>query len=350
MRLGKCIYNEEGLILLNHHVELSQLLITRLQQLGIDFLYVEDSATEDVQVDEPISGETRVRALSEIRSNFRSVMEGTSKLKLSKQAVMGKAFGNVMKLIMDDLSSREGTMVMLLNMNVLNNYLFQHSLNVCIYSTLLGMVSGYSKEQLLTLGMGSLLHDIGKTKINLELVKRPRKLSPEEFSEVKKHAEHGFKLLKDEPNIPLLAAHCAFQHHEREDGTGYPRGICGSEIHDFAKWVAITDCYDALTTHRPYRNAMLPHQAMEMLFAGATTLFDYKKVSTFRDNVAIYPIGITVTLDSGEKGVVVRVNPAVPQRPVVRVLFDADSQRITQPFEIDLSTKLTRFVSKVVEY
>jgi len=114
--------------------------------------------------------------------------------------------------------------------------------------------------------------------------------------------------------------------------------------------VAITDCYDALTTHRPYRNALLPHQAMEVLFASATTLFDYKKVSLFRDNVAIYPVGLTVTLDSGEKGVVVGVNPAIPQRPIVRVLYNADSQRLTQPYEVDLSTKLTRFVSKVVEF
>jgi HD-GYP domain-containing protein (c-di-GMP phosphodiesterase class II) len=350
MRLAKCIFNEEGIILLNEHVELTQSLVNRLQQLGVDFVYIEDAETDDITIEDPISDETKFKALTEIRNQFRLSLEGGSKSKFSKSHFMGKAFSNVMKMIMEDLDSREGTMIMLMNMNVLNNYLFQHSLNVCIYSTMLGMVNGYSKEELTTLGMGALLHDIGKTKINQEIIKKPGPLTTEEFAEVQKHAEFGFRLLKDEPNMPLLAAHCAFQHHEREDGSGYPRGIKGSEIHDYAKWIAVADSYDAMTTHRPHRLAMLPHQAMEILFAGVETLYEHKKVAIFRDNVAIYPLGLSVVVSTGERGVVVRIIPAVPQRPVVRILVDADGQKVSQPYDLDLSERLTIFISGVDDW
>jgi HD-GYP domain-containing protein (c-di-GMP phosphodiesterase class II) len=347
MKLAKCIFNEEGLALLNEGFELTQVLITRLERLGVDFVYIQDTETSDLVVEDSISQETRVRALSELKVQYKKIMEESSKSKFSKNNFMGRAFANLIKMIMDDLDSREGTHIMLLNMNVLNNYVFNHSLNVCIYATMLGMANGYSREEIAILGMGALLHDIGKTKINQDLLKKPGPLSPEEFAEIQKHAELGFKILKDEPNMPLLAAHCAFQHHEREDGSGYPRGIKSKEIHDFAKMIAIIDSYDAMTTHRPYRLAMLPHQAMEILFSGVETKYDCKKVALFRDNVAIYPLGLSVKLSSGEKGVVVLINPAIPQRPKVRIFEDADGHKVTQPYEVDLSSQLTVFISEV---
>ncbi|TVY11566.1 HD-GYP domain-containing protein [Paenibacillus cremeus] len=350
MRLGRCIFSEEGIILLNENVELTQGLIQRLQQYGVDFVYIKDAVTDDIQIEDPLSGETRMKAITEIRTHYRAFMETTGQRKLSKSHVLGKAFGNVMKMILDDLNEKPGTMIMLMNMNVLNTYLYQHSLNVCVYTTMLGMVNGYSRDDLMTLGLGALLHDIGKTKINQALIQKPGRLTSEEFDEIKKHTEIGFRMLKDEPNMPLLSAHCAFQHHERENGSGYPRGIKGKEIHDYAKWIAVADSYDAMTTHRAHRLAMLPHQAMENLFAGVGTLYEQKKVALFRDNVAIYPLGLTVTLSSGERGVVVRINPAVPQRPVVRVLEGPDGEIFKAPYEVDLSSKLTVFVSKVDEH
>jgi len=348
MRLGKCIFSEEGIVLLNVGAELNEALIRRLQQFGIDYLYIADPVTEDVRISDPISDETRARAIQEVKTHFRSFMEKNSMSKVSKGQVLGRAFGNVMKMIIDDLSeNKPGTLIMLTNMNVMNNYLYQHSLNVCIYVTMLGMVNGYTRDQLMTIGMGALLHDIGLTKVPATLLNKAGRLSSEEYEEIKKHPELGFKLLKDEPNMPLLSAHCAFQHHEREDGSGYPRGVGSKDIHDYAKWIAVADSYDAMTTHRAHRTAMLPHQAMEILFAGVGTLYDQKKVALFRDNVAIYPLGVTVLLSSKEKGVVVGINPAVPQRPIIRVLEDADGQRLSQPYEVDLSEKLTLFIEQV---
>ncbi|WP_338042483.1 HD-GYP domain-containing protein [Paenibacillus ginsengarvi] len=347
MRLARKVYNEEGFVLLAEHVELSQGMIQRLSQYGIPHLYIEDSRTNDVIVQDPISEETRRMAIGTIRSNFKRIMMDTLPRRSVNQPFIGKAFKDALGLIIDDLSQNPTAMIMLTDISVTDHYLYQHSLNVCIYATMLGLSEGYSHQDLAVLGLGALLHDIGKTKIPLDILQKPGKLSGSEFEAMKRHTEFGYMLLKDEPNIPLLSAHCALQHHERIDGSGYPRGIRGGEIHEFAKWIGLVDSYDAMTSNRVYRSAMLPHQAVEALYAGANTLYETSMVEHFRDKVAIYPLGTTVTLNTGESGVVVDINSQSPQRPIVRVLVDADGQPLHAPYEIDMSKHLSLVVVSV---
>ncbi|MEI7026155.1 HD-GYP domain-containing protein [Paenibacillus sp. y28] len=348
MRLGKKIYSEEGLVLLGEHVELTDALIRRLDQLGINYVYVEDPRTDDITVPDMITDETRRRAMGEIRGQFRKLMDESTRRKGAPALQLSKTFGSVLNMVIDDLSRHETAMAMLMNLSICDHYLYQHSLNVCVYSTMLGMCAGYSQDELFTLGLGALLHDIGKTQISMDLLNKPGSLTASEFDAMKRHAEIGYRLLKDEPNIPLLSAHCAFQHHERLDGSGYPRGIGGSEIHDFARWIGLVDSYDAMTTHRVYRGAMLPHQALEVLYTGSGTLYDKDKIELFRDRVAIYPLGLSVQLNTGETGVVVDINANYPARPIVRILQDADGQE-TAPYEVDLSKQHTLLITNVSE-
>ncbi|WP_284641228.1 HD-GYP domain-containing protein [Paenibacillus silviterrae] len=349
MKLGKKIYNSDGLVLLNEGVELSSSLIKRLGDHGVDFVYISDPRTDDIVIRELISDETRAAAISGIKQSFRTAMEDHMKRKAVGALQVGKVFRNLLTMILDDLSSHKDAMIMLTNIHTMDDYLYQHSLNVCIYSTMLGMAHGYSREELMTLGLGSLLHDIGKTQIPIQLLRKNDRLTDEEYLVIKKHAEFGYRFLKDEPNIPLLSAHCAFQHHERVDGSGYPRGLKGDEIHEYARWIGLVDSYDAMTTHRVYRRAMLPHQAMEILYAGTGTLYDMKKIELFRDKIAIYPLGVTVTLNTGETGVVCDLNPSVPHRPTVRILKNAYGEDIQSPFDIDLSQQMTLLITGVGE-
>ncbi|WP_054797854.1 HD-GYP domain-containing protein [Paenibacillus sp. tmac-D7] len=347
MRLGKKIYNSDGLTLLAEQVELTQNLIRRLESHGIDYVYIDDPRTHDLVIRDVISDETRVRAIAEIRESFRRIGENQVKRKGVGHLQLGKTFRSLLDLILQDLSCNKDAMIMLTNISVMDEYLYQHSLNVCIYSTMLGMADGYGQEELTTLGLGALLHDIGKTQIPSELLRKKEPLTDEEFSHIKRHTNFGFQFLKDEPNIPLLAAHCAFQHHERLNGSGYPRGLKGDEIHEYARWIGLVDSYDAMTTHRVYRKAMLPHQAMEILFTGTGSLFDKPKIELFRDKIAIYPIGVTVTLNTGEKGVVVDLNAKVPHRPIVRLLEDEAGQMLDGSKEIDLSKVHTVLITGV---
>ncbi|MEX1028468.1 MAG: HD-GYP domain-containing protein [Paenibacillaceae bacterium] len=347
MKLGKRIYNEDGLILLNENFELSQGIINRLANLGIDLIYVLDSRTDDIIIRDPITDSTRAKAIPEIRSNFRRLMADSGKKKAVNTPFLDKPFRDIMSMIIDDLSSHGDAMIMLTNLSIVDHYLYQHSLNVCIYTTMLGMAYGYDRDELMTLGLGSLLHDIGKALVPQEILAKPGKLTDEEFTTIQKHAELGFQILKEEPNIPLLAAHCAYQHHERIDGSGYPRGIKGEEIHEYSRWIGITDSYDAMTSARTYRSAMLPHQALEVLYTGSGTLYDKAKIEFFRNHIAIYPLGVTVTLNTKETGVVVDLNSSSPQRPIIRILQDAEGNELTQLYEVDLSKRLNLIITSV---
>ncbi len=349
MRLAKNIYNDDGMVLLAVNVELSQRLIDRLFTYGIDYIYIQDSRTNDIIQEDVIQDETRTKAILEIRNTFKKVMEDSNKRGAVNYYDIGRNFRDVMKMIIDDLSAHQGAMVMLNNMNVKDNYLFQHSVNVSIYAIMLGISFGYSRENLETLGLGALLHDIGKTKVPLGILRKPSQLTEQEFTEMKNHTTYGFNILKDEPNIPLLSAHCALQHHERINGSGYPRGIQGTDINEFAKWVGLVDSYDAMTTTRVYRRPLLPHEAMEQLFAGSGTMYDQSQIALFRDKIAIYPLGITVRLNTGEFGIVSKLNVTVPHRPIVRVLQDQAGQELKEPYEIDLSTKLSTLISEIGE-
>ncbi|QJC53096.1 HD-GYP domain-containing protein [Paenibacillus albicereus] len=347
MRLAKKVLSGEGLVLLGEGFELTSRLIDRLEECQINFLYIQDEATDDIQINELISEDTMRVAMTEIRASFRQMMEVPQRRRGAAYPFVGPQLRDVMNRVIDDLSAHKESVVMLMNMASVDNYLYQHSFNVCVYTTMLGIHHGYSRDELTVLGMGALLHDVGKTMVPVELLKKPGMLTREEFDEMKRHTEYGYELLRHEAGVPAAAALCALQHHERLDGSGYPFGLKGGEIHEFSKWIGMVDSYDAMTTNRIYREPMLPHQAVEALYAGTGTQYEQTMVQLFRDKVAIYPVGMTVRLKTGEVGVVVDVRPNCPHRPVVRVLRDDEGVRLRAPYEIDMSLQLTRMIAGV---
>jgi HD-GYP domain-containing protein (c-di-GMP phosphodiesterase class II) len=347
MKLRQSIYNDEGLVLLAENVELTESLIVRLQQHGIDYVYVQDPRTDDLVMNEPLEPETKARTLKEIRRTFKRMADAPERGGKMPYFHTGRELRSLMEDILDDLSGHPDAMSMLTNICVTDSYLYQHSMNVCVYTTMLGIAEGYDRDALFTLGLGSILHDIGKVRVPQHILLKRDSLTKEEILEMQQHTVYGYNMLKDEPNIPLLSAHCAFQHHERYNGSGYPRGIRGDDIHEYAQWIAVTDAFDAMTTHRVYRNAMLPHIALEQLTIDAGTLFDPRKVDLFRNKIAAYPIGMTVGLSTGEVGIVVDLNSDQLQRPVVRVLYDEGGDEVTAPHEIDLSKRKTVSITQV---
>lgn len=346
MKLGKKIYNDEGLVLLADGIELTDALIRRLSKIDIGYIYIEDANTDDVVITTMLHDETRNQALKVIRNQFQQ-MSGDSGITKGFYH-LDKKFSRIMDSILDDMASQEDPMIMLADMHTADNYLYVHSLNVCLYTLVLGIAHGYSKEELRVIGLGSLLHDIGKTQIPVKIVQKPGMLSDEEFRHMQAHTEIGYRILKEEPNIPLLAAHCALQHHERIDGSGYPRGLTGPQIHEYAKWLGVADSYDAMTSNRIYKKAMLPHQAVEALYVGSGTLYEQKQLELFRDRVAIYPLGLTVKLSTGVTGVVVKIDPSTPHRPVVRVFTGPEGEPVT-PYELDLSSALSVVIADVTD-
>lgn len=217
-----------------------------------------------------------------------------------------------------------------------DEYTSIHSMNVCILALAFGRHLGLSKDRLIELGVGALLHDIGKLKIPERLLRKTEKLSKAEFELMRSHTTLGKKILDHTPGLPSSAADIAYSHHERNDGHGYPLGRRAEALSLFSKMVAIVDVYDAITSNRAYHDAISPHSALRDMYEWRESDFDDDLVEAFIQCLGIYPVGTLVELSSGEVGIVVEVNPLWHLRPKVLLVLDPDKNRRATPTLIDL--------------
>lgn len=342
--LAKPIYNDRGRILVNEKVTLDKKLIQRLNDLGVSYVYLEDSLTKDIYPTPTISDKLRMEAMQTMERSFQE-LQGKSKdvaiMVLEKRTT---EFKSLITKVLDELKKQEGLFSMMSDVYLYDQYIFTHSLNVTIYTLALGLELKLSNKELELLGLGAFLHDVGKIDIPLEILLKPDKLTLEEYERIKKHPEVGFEMLRKISSLHILVAHCAFQHHERLNGSGYPRGITEKEIHLFGKILAVADVFDAITSNRVYRQAMLPHEALEVLYTGVGSLYDTKIVEAFRKAIILFPNGLGVTLSNGEKGVVCKQNNGMNDRPVIRV-FERMGETIP-PYELDLSIHPSILITK----
>lgn len=348
--LAKTILLENGSVLLGTGVQLSERYIQRLRTMGIDYVYIDDPHTGDIIPDDVIRDDTRKKALESIHKTMAGLidhpMSGGKSPGMTEN--LGSSFRKVFSEIMFDLTSRKDVLVNLTNLHAMDGYLFHHSVNVAVLAGIVGMARGYNQTQLSELGVGALLFDIGMTQIPKDLMFKQGVLTAQEQEQVRRHTELGFNLLRRQHDISLLSAHCALQHHERYDGTGYPRRLAGTQIHEYAQIVAIADVYDALTSPRSYRNRFMPNEAIEFLFAAGNSYFEVGLIRLFCKHISIYPIASTVQLSSGQVGVVSSINPVAVHRPTVRIIQEADGRRIPSPYEVDLHKEYTLTIVKTL--
>ncbi|USG67317.1 HD-GYP domain-containing protein [Brevibacillus ruminantium] len=337
--IAKTIFLENGNVLLGHGVALTDRYIQRLINMGIETLYIEDKDTEDIIPEDSIRDETRKQAVDAIYSTMTGLMEKQTLQRRTSLPDLGQIFQKVFGDILSDLSSRRDILVNLCNLHTLDGYFFHHAVNVSVLAGIIGLAKGYNQQQLMELGIGALLFDIGMTQLPKELWNKKTELNEEERQRIRYHTEDGFNLLRTQYNISLLSAHCALQHHERYDGTGYPRQLKDKQIHEYAQIVAIADVFDALISPRPFRTGYSPSEATELLFAVGNSMFDLDLVKLFLQHVAVYPIASTVQLNTGHIGVVSEVNPLAVNRPIVRILREPDGSPVASPYELDLYHK-----------
>ncbi|MCF8009965.1 MAG: HD-GYP domain-containing protein [Clostridiales bacterium] len=342
MKLGHTIYNSNGQVLLNTGVILNKKYINKLKDLGIPLLYIDDGLLSDVKVDDVVSQEVRVEVTQKIKKFFQDANTGTTTSNLIGVKELGKDINS----IIDQLLGSEEVVYDLMDIRLLDEYTFGHSVNVCLLALITGIHLGYSRTKLFHLGMGALLHDVGKTKIPQSILNKPDKLTDEEFNEIKKHPEYGYEVLINKPNVSRLSSIIALQHHEKENGNGYPYGIAGDEIHEMAKITGLVDMYDALTSDRVYRKAFFPHEAYKMLLASAGNFYDANLVNSFLQHVAAYPVGTMVILNSGQTAAVVENRSSKTTVPKVRLLFTSEGEVVTDIEEFWLNNNM--YIEKVI--
>ncbi len=247
-----------------------------------------------------------------------------------------RACHSAVKRNLASMLRNESAMLWLIRLKNKDLYTSLHCLSVSIMAMGFGNHLGLQDDKLQLLGMAGLLHDVGKMRIDPEILNKPGKLTAEEFEVIKRHPVFGLEALRAQPGIPEAALHAAYGHHERLDGTGYPLGSGPAQISYMTRIITIVDAFDAITSHRAYDCARPVQSAFEILRSASGRQFDEDLVREFIRWLGAFPVGTLVELHTGEVAVVVEKHRQYQLRPRVVVLRDAAKQRCT-PRYLDLA-------------
>ncbi|RNB91314.1 HD-GYP domain-containing protein [Brevibacillus fluminis] len=199
-----------------------------------------------------------------------------------------------------------------------DEYTYQHNIGVGILSTMIGKWLNLGETELAVLSLAATLHDVGKMQVPLDILNKPDKLTQEEFAVIKQHTVFGYNLLKDTPGLNHRTALVALQHHERLDGKGYPFGITDNKIDLFSRIVAVADIFHAMSSKRPYHNALPFHAVISQMRKGIFGALDSSITSLFLDNIVKKMVGEQVVLTDGTMGEVVMLNPFDIEKPLIK--------------------------------
>lgn len=288
--------------------------------------------TQKLKVELPQARLAHSRADVAVRVLYDRIKQGTAVDAESVQASVDPMIDSIMR--------NDDAMSWLARMKKKDDYVYDHSISSAIWALIFGKHLGLEKEDLQILGTGAIFLDVGKTKIPNELLTRSNTLNEHEMKLMKRHVELGVEIAEkiaglDERVLQMIAG-----HHERYNGTGYPKGLSGSDIPVFAKIAGIVDSYDAMTTPRPYAPPMSTYDAIRQLNNLAGVEFPQEIVEQFVQAIGVFPVGTLVELNSGEVGVVIAQNRVRRLRPKILLLLDKNKNPLVHESIVDLRNQL----------
>lgn len=263
-----------------------------------------------------ITDQLRQMAVNTLEDAFNDISVGDNGFIGSEKAV--KKLGGIVGKLVDSLVNNRKMLVNISGLKSYDDYTYHHSLSVAVLSIGIGQELGILPRQLNRLGLCAIMHDIGKISVPIEIIRKPARLSENEFLLIKTHSQAGTNYMKKAAVGDETLWRAVLYHHEKMDGSGYPQGLRGDRIPLWSRIISVADVFDALTSTRPYRTPMEPAQALEYIMGGVGSSFDFEVVSAFVRKIDLYPIGTSVVLSDNTMAVV--VDNTRPLRPVVEIL------------------------------
>ncbi|CAM3545808.1 HD-GYP domain-containing protein [Paenibacillus lupini] len=321
--LLKDTFNGYGLHVLSKGTILEQKDIAKLFQHQVDYVDVENRTTTEQPVHRTLETSVHPKWLPNVRPDYENAVKGFEELFLKantggilKQDEVAAAFQPLLK----NFQMERDVVSMLLLLNTADDYTYQHSVQVGMLSYYLASWLGYSELEALEISKAGYLHDIGKSKIPDSILNKPASLTDEEFEEVKKHTLYGHDIILNsfENQSPYLAI-SALQHHERNDGSGYPHGLTGEQIHPVAKITAVVDIYSAMISERVYKKKRDLFYVLKELHKMSFNELDAHTTHTFIKHMIPNFIGKKAVLESGEVGTIVMTHPTEFFRPLIQI-------------------------------
>jgi HD-GYP domain-containing protein (c-di-GMP phosphodiesterase class II) len=333
--------------LLRAGVKLSSRYALLLPKSGVGSVWIEDDLGEAIDIHEPLTPETRAKvhkatgaALSAAGAALRSGSGMPSAIVESLNDVAGA--------MVDDLLDCPEAALALDDLSAFDDYTHRHSVQVTVLGLLIARRAWASDgwtdyrgrrrhdrldERMRKLGLGLLVHDVGKIAVPPEVLNKPGRLTDEEMAVMQTHAAAGVELLRP-ADLSLLSLSVVRDHHERLDGSGYPEGLHGAQVQEFPRIAAVADVYDAVTSERVYKPAAPPHVGVGVVRSGAGGQFCPTIVRHFGAVVMPYPVGHEIELPDGRSGVVAAVDIEAPDVPTVRVLGEGG----VEEFAVDMAS------------
>lgn len=371
--LGQALLNERGDVLAQAGVALDATLIAQLRARGYTAVFVDDRASEGIEIVDPLTPETRVKAARATHDTLDvggqaaqelgpDLLKRVGHLPASKEikrligesVPVDEVFGSASTIVEEVLDAP--TRLGLNSIKARDSFAFGHAVEVATVAVALGRKLGLKRADLRRLSRGALLHDIGQAFTGDTTDGQTGNPSGADVEQIRKHTRMGFDFLQNVPDFDAMANHVAFQHHEWYNGQGYPRRLAGTarvgrdvsalpgEIVLIAQVTSIADVYDALCSDRPFRQRLPRELAMSLIRRMAGQQLHPELVKAFFEVVPVYPTGYPIRIVGGGldrwQGIVARLGSPDPNRPVVRLLTRPDGSE-AEPFEVDLTKDST---------
>jgi len=327
---AKAIYsfsNRE--LLLNQGVAFCPEFIRRLKQRGIFYVYVEDDISEGIVPNEMISENLAVTA----KKCFADVAYRIRKTGYFDDA---EILREIVNRIIEEIYMVPELAINISDIRASDDYTYAHSVSVCVMSIILGKALALSSDRLCELGIGAIMHDVGKIMVPPEILNKPDRLTDEEMEIIKQHSNYGAQILARCPKVGRNVVNTALMHHERCDGSGYQNGLYNNQIHLYAKIVSVTDVFDAMTSDRVYRKGLDTSEVVKYMSKLRNKSFDGHVLDKFIKKIILYPSGSLVILNTGEKAIVVKSSVEAADRPIVRIITDKAGNKLKKFIEVDL--------------
>lgn len=359
----EAIIDQSGVKRLNRKgVVASQDALNSLRNAGVQSLIVDTSRQMKVEPEETGSIDTTETEKKKVALNTSSHLDYQSQCSKAYQiycqakSVLERAVHNLGKgevidiesfialsdNFIDSIFEDQDALLLASMIREKDEYLLEHSINVALLMAAFARYLELPRETIEKLTLGAFLHDIGKIKVDDEVLNKPGSLTTSEFALMKDHVTFGLAAVDENPKVNEVARQVIAQHHEKLDGSGYPLGLSGDQISQFGRMASIVDVYDAITSERCYKSGRLSSDAFKFMLQSIDTQFDADLVNKFIKCLGVYPVGSLVELTRNRLAVVIRSNSEAPLRPVVKAFYNLRQKHYIEPVDIDLGRSLER--------
>ncbi len=332
----------------------SDSMVERLRSTGLSMVSIDTDKGDDLPTDvKPLTDPNRAPPPSGRLIHYDEELERAKEARdettdTLKNALSDIADGKEMdvervqqagSVISESILRNVDAMVSLTRIKQHDPYTAMHCMNVCTLVTAMAMHDGTDPSLLPAISAAVLLHDVGKTRVPLEILNKPGRFEPHELEEMRKHALHSGDIMREDGSFSNEQIAIAEQHHEMLDGSGYPKSLSGEQIHYYARLTAVADVYDALTAKRVYKPAMPMYQALLRIHKNKGTEFDAHAVDLFVNTLGLYPVGSLVQMNTGELAIVFEPNPDDSRKPTIALLTQPSGRARGAPYIVNLARR-----------